>query len=81
MYGRDRPDTAGRRTELAVAHWAYVDRYADALIARGPTLTDDGEHRLGDLALIQQADRPWVLAGADGYQTIEIHPWQFGGRR
>ena len=175
VYGRDRPDTAGRRTELAEAHWAYIDRYAGAIVARGPTLTDDGasatgsvhivdvadldaarrfafddpyanaglfadvlirrwrndlgrtmwqydrplgderrflviahgprsetsrleperhrlilagpllsddgEHRLGDLALIQQPDRPWALAGADGYQTIEIHPWQFGGRR
>jgi uncharacterized protein YciI len=175
VYGRDRPATAARRTALTEAHWAYMDRFAGALIARGPTLTDDGEaatgslhivdladleaarrfafedpyaqagvfadmlirrwrndlgrtmwqfdraldgeqrflvighgprseqsrltaephrvilagpllsedgeQRLGDVALIQQPGRPGTVAGPEEYRTVEIHPWQFGGRR
>jgi hypothetical protein len=39
FYCRDRPDTAALRDELVEAHWSFMDRYADAMIARGPTLT------------------------------------------
>jgi uncharacterized protein len=175
VYGRDRPATADRRTALTEAHWAYMDRFAGALIARGPTLTDDGEaatgslhivdvadldaarrfafedpyaragvfadvlirrwrndlgrtmwqydqaldgeqrflvigheprsahsrltaephrvilagpllsengeQRLGDVSLMQSPSRPVTVAGPDEYRTVEIYPWQFGGRR
>lgn len=39
-YHRDRPGSAALRDELLEEHWAYMDRYAMELIARGPTFTD-----------------------------------------
>jgi uncharacterized protein YciI len=40
-YHRDRPGSAALRDDLLEEHWAYMDRYAMELIARGPTFTDD----------------------------------------
>ncbi|NBM14707.1 YciI family protein [Streptomyces sp. GC420] len=42
-YHRDRPGSVPLRNELLEQHWSYMDRYAKELIARGPTLTGDGE--------------------------------------
>ena len=42
FYCRDRPGTAELRMELLEAHWSFMDDYADEMIARGPTLTEDG---------------------------------------
>ncbi|MET9178920.1 YciI family protein [Kitasatospora aureofaciens] len=41
-YHRDRPDSLALRRELLEEHWSYMDRFAEELIARGPTLGDDG---------------------------------------
>ncbi|MEU4303756.1 YciI family protein [Kitasatospora aureofaciens] len=41
-YHRDRPDSLALRRELLEEHWSYMDRFAEELIARGPTLDDDG---------------------------------------
>jgi uncharacterized protein YciI len=41
-YYRDRGDSRALREELREEHWSYMDRYAQELIARGPTFTDDG---------------------------------------
>jgi uncharacterized protein YciI len=41
-YHRDRPGSMALREELLEQHWSYMDRYAAEMIARGPTLADDG---------------------------------------
>ncbi|MCY9555669.1 YciI family protein, partial [Paenibacillus apiarius] len=41
-YHRDRLDSASLRQELIEEHWSYMDGYAEQMIARGPTLADDG---------------------------------------
>ena len=41
-YHRDRPGSVGLREELLEEHWSYMDRYAEQMIARGPTLTNTG---------------------------------------
>jgi uncharacterized protein YciI len=41
-YHRDRVGSAALRHELVEEHWAYMDRFADGMIARGPTFTGDG---------------------------------------
>jgi uncharacterized protein len=40
-----RTGTVSLRWEHTEGHWALMDRYAPGLIARGPTLTDDGAER------------------------------------
>jgi hypothetical protein len=62
-------------------HWAFMDGYADGLIARGPTLTEDGERTTGSLHIVELPDdeaarefaydEPYYRAGA--FETVEIH--------
>jgi uncharacterized protein len=42
VHCRDRSGVGDLRWERTEAHWSFMDGYADALIARGPTLTEDG---------------------------------------
>ncbi|MCP9211409.1 YciI family protein [Streptomyces cucumeris] len=55
-YHRDRPDSLPLRDELLEEHWAYMDRYAKEMIARGPTLTDDGETPTGSVHIVDLPD-------------------------
>ena len=43
VYGRDRPGALDLKMSLNDDHWSFMDGYAELLIARGPTLTRDGE--------------------------------------
>ena len=52
---------------LAEAHWSYMDRYADRLILRGPTLSDDGTEHTGSIHVIDLDDR----ATAERFATEE----------
>ena len=54
-YHRDRPGSAGLREELAELHWSYMDRFADRMIARGPTLAEDGT-ATGSLHIVDLPD-------------------------
>jgi len=42
-YHRDRAGSMALRDDLREEHWSYMDQYAAAMIARGPTLAGDGE--------------------------------------
>lgn len=55
----------------------------DHLIAYGPLLSDDGDAWLGTAALLRAPDARTARAvlTADRYAAIEVHPWEFGGRR
>ncbi|MER7130343.1 YciI family protein [Streptosporangium saharense] len=54
----------------------------DELVAYGPLLSDDGGTWLGTAALLRAPDTETARAvlTPDGYATIEVHNWQFGGR-
>jgi hypothetical protein len=56
VYCRDKPGTARLREELGEAHWSYMDGFADAMIARGPTLTPDREMATGSLHIVDLPD-------------------------
>ncbi|NUP77817.1 MAG: YciI family protein [Nonomuraea sp.] len=55
----------------------------DGLIAYGPLLSDDGVTWLGTALLIRAPDQDTARAAltADRYAGIEVHDWEFGGRR
>jgi len=55
----------------------------DDLIAYGPLLSDDGTRWLGTAALVRAPgpDAARAILTADRYAAIEVHDWQFGGRR
>ncbi|MEU8817303.1 YciI family protein [Actinoplanes sp. NPDC048796] len=59
FYCWDRDGTGELRQRLVEEHWAFMDRYADGMIARGPTLTDDLDGATGSVHIV---DLPGVPA-------------------
>lgn len=55
----------------------------DELVAYGPLLSDDGDTWLGTAVLLRAPDPDTARAvlTADRYADIEVHDWDFGGRR
>ncbi|MEU0670213.1 YciI family protein [Streptomyces lavendulocolor] len=55
----------------------------DELVAYGPLLSDDGNTWLGTAVLLRAPDPDTARAvlTADRYADIEVHDWEFGGRR
>lgn len=55
----------------------------DELIAFGPLLSDDGMTWLGTAALVRAPDPDAARAvlAPSQYADIEVHDWEFGGRR
>ncbi|MGW0836336.1 YciI family protein [Streptomyces prunicolor] len=55
-HHRDRPGSLALRDALVEDHWSYMDRYAKELIARGPTLSDDGDTPTGSVHILDLPD-------------------------
>jgi uncharacterized protein len=55
-YHRDRPGSSRLRDAMGEEHWTYMDAYEGKLIARGPTLTADGETATGSLHIVELPD-------------------------
>jgi uncharacterized protein len=55
-FHRDRPGSGELRDSLIEEHWAYMDQYAKEMIARGPTLSDDGEIATGSVHILDLPD-------------------------
>lgn len=55
----------------------------DELIAYGPLLSDDGTAWLGTAVLLRAPDPDTARAvlTPEAYADIEVHDWEFGGRR
>ena len=56
FYCRDNPGTGELRMQLLEAHWSFMDDYADEMIARGPTLMEDGLTATGSLHIVDLPD-------------------------
>ena len=54
VYSRDAPGAEVLRDDagLLEEHWSYMDGFADAMIARGPTLASDRETATGSLHVL-----------------------------
>ncbi|MEU1437028.1 YciI family protein [Streptomyces sp. NPDC005786] len=82
-YHRDRLGSLALREELTEEHWSYMDRYAEELIARGPTFADDGETPTGSVHIVDLPgpaaartfafDEPNYQAGA--YRDVLLRRW------
>jgi uncharacterized protein YciI len=57
VHAQDNPGVGAELLDLAEAHWSYMDRFADRLILRGPTLSDDGAEHTGSVHVVDLADR------------------------
>lgn len=56
FYCRDGDGAGELRRRLAEEHWAFMDRFADGMIARGPTLTDDLDGATGSVHIVDLPD-------------------------
>jgi uncharacterized protein YciI len=84
VYHRDRPDSAGLRDQMLDQHWSYMDGFQAELIARGPTLTPDGEYATGSVHIIDLPspadarafafDEPTYQAGV--YRDVLLRRWR-----
>lgn len=69
---------------LLEEHWSYMDRFATQMIARGPTLTEDGETPTGSLHILELPDpaaartfafeEPGYQAGV--YRDVLLRQWR-----
>jgi uncharacterized protein YciI len=83
VLGVDGPEFDGvLGTDLHEEHWSYMDTWADVLVARGPTLTPDGETHTGSLHVVDVPDlttatrfaleEPYAQAG--WYAQVTVQP-------
>ncbi len=56
FYCRDRAGSRELRWKLVEEHWSFMDRFADGMIARGPTLTADLEGATGSVHIVDLPD-------------------------
>jgi uncharacterized protein YciI len=83
FYCRGRPGTEALLEALAEAHWSFMDRYAAAMIARGPTLTPDRSRWTGSMHMVDLPDaqaarvfafqEPFYRAGV--YGQVLVRRW------
>jgi uncharacterized protein len=86
FYCRDRADTGELRERTTEEHWSFMDRYADGMIARGPTSTADGETVTGSVHIVDLPDaeaarvfafeEPYYRAGV--FRDVLIRRWRNG---
>jgi len=83
-YHRDWPGSVTLREELLEQHWSYMDRYQAEMIARGPTLADDGDTPTGSVHIVAVPnpaaarafafDEPNYQAGV--YRDVLLRRWR-----
>jgi uncharacterized protein len=56
VYCRDVPGSAALRAQLGEQHQSYMDGFVDRMVARGPTLTEDGETATGSMHILDLPD-------------------------
>jgi len=56
FYCRDKAGAGKTRLGLLKEHWAFMSRYADAMIARGPTMSADGKAVTGSMHMVDLPD-------------------------
>jgi uncharacterized protein YciI len=72
------------REELVEEHWSYMDRYQAEMIARGPTLADEGDAATGSVHILDLPgpaaarafafDEPNYQAGV--YRDVLLRRWR-----
>ena len=80
----DKPDSAALRAATRPQHLAYLERHADAILAGGPLLGEDGTSPVGSLLILDLPDRaaaerfaagdPYAKAGL--FAAVTITPWR-----
>jgi len=78
VHSRAAPGAADVEHDPALdeEHWSYTDGFAAGMTARGPTLLADRTTWTGSVHIV---DLP--SAEVDQQLDVQVHDWEFGGRR
>jgi len=86
FHALDGAGTAELRKETTPFNLAYLTDHVASVMARGPLLSDDGEHQIGSCFLMDvpdmetaiklKDDMPFTKAGV--FDQIVFHRWRFG---
>ncbi len=84
LFCEDKPDSEALRLANREAHLAYVGDHSITVKLAGPMLSDDGEHMIGSMFIVEansvaevsalNAADPYTLAGL--FETVAIHPFR-----
>jgi uncharacterized protein len=84
FYCRAKPGSEALWVQLTETHWSFMDRYADAMIARGPTLTADRATATGSMHMVELPgaaaarvfafEEPRYVAGV--YSEVMVRRWR-----
>ncbi|MER7708451.1 YciI family protein [Kitasatospora sp. NPDC097605] len=84
VHHRDRPHSRAARHGLREEHWSYMDGFAAAMIARGPTLSDGDGAPTGSVHILDLPDpaaarsfafdEPCYQAGV--YRDVLVRRWR-----
>jgi len=87
-FGGGRPEEDGYLVlglggPVTLAEVVDVPKDPAGLIAYGPLLSDDGQSWLGTVALLRadSAEAARAVLDEARYAEVEVHGWEFGGRR
>ena len=88
-HGKSGASDAANRLHETRQQYFEATGLEPCLIASGPLLSDDGTQWTGSAMMVEMANRaavdamlagdPWVQAAL--YARVDIHRWEFGGRR
>ena len=84
IYGRDGADFDDGQHSLHEVHQAYMDQWVSQLVARGPTLSENGSRHTGSVHVLDTPDpqvaqrfafdEPYAQAG--WYSDIAVSPFE-----
>lgn len=84
VYCQDKPGAERLRLDTRPAHLTYLGGFAERIRLAGPLMSDDGEHMIGSLILIDldsleaaetfSAEDPYTRAGL--FQHVTIRPFR-----
>lgn len=84
VYCRDKDDTQALRKQWVEAHWTFMDEFAPRMVARGPTVQEDGVTQTGSLHIVDLEDdaaarhfaydEPYARAGV--FREILVRRWR-----
>jgi uncharacterized protein YciI len=83
VYGRDNEGTAQLRQEVTEQHWSFMDGYVESIVARGPTVAEDGVTATGSMHIVDLPDveavrvfafeEPYYKAGV--FAEVMVRRW------
>ena len=85
----DNPETPEKREKSRLDHWQYFDEHWEHFVARGATVSDDGEKFLSSVMFVEFDDHDQVQKFVENephnknnvYREVHVRRWGWGLKR